>query len=174
MGPPGSGKGTQAKKIATKYNYAHISSGDLLRALSLQSELNAVEKEALEQMKAGNLVSDDLIYKLVFDKIESELASGKGVVLDGAIRNLDQVKGFESFFEKKNLVEEVLVIEVVLSDEESFNRLASRRVCDNCGEIIPAKHSDSEEMLNAKTKTQWMIIAPLSDEGGADALMPFF
>ncbi|OGH91137.1 MAG: hypothetical protein A2534_01975 [Candidatus Magasanikbacteria bacterium RIFOXYD2_FULL_39_9] len=141
MGPPGSGKGTQAKKIATKYNYAHISSGDLLRALSLQSELNAVEKEALEQMKAGNLVSDDLIYKLVFDKIESELASGKGVVLDGAIRNLDQVKGFESFFEKKNLVEEVLVIEVVLSDEESFNRLASRRVCDNCGEIIPAKDS---------------------------------
>ncbi len=141
MGPPGSGKGTQAKKIATKYNYAHISSGDLLRALSLQSELNAVEKEALEQMKSGSLVSDDLIYKLVFDKIESELALGKGVVLDGAIRNLEQVKGFEGFFEKNNLLGEVLVIEVELSDEGSFNRLSSRRVCSSCGEIIPAKDS---------------------------------
>lgn len=141
MGPPGSGKGTQAKKIAIKYNYAHISSGDLLRALSLKSDLNQVETEALEQMKAGNLVSDSLIYKLVFDKIESELALGKGVVLDGAIRNLDQVKGFESFFKDKKLTGEVLVIEVELSDEESFNRLAARRVCSSCGEIIPAKDS---------------------------------
>ncbi len=138
MGPPGSGKGTQAKKIAAKYQYTHISSGDLLRALKTQSHLNPAETEALEQMKSGNLVSDELIYTLVFAKIEAEIKAGNVVVLDGAIRNLDQAKEFQDFFEKQKLLDEVLVLEVTLTDEESFKRLAGRRVCSQCGEIIPA------------------------------------
>lgn len=141
MGPPGSGKGTQAKKIAVKYNYAHISSGDLLRALSAQNELSQTEKEALAQMQTGNLVSDDLVYKLVFNKIENELALGRGVVLDGAIRNIEQAQGFEKFFEEKNLTNEILVLEVKLSDEESLARLTTRRMCSRCGEIISAEES---------------------------------
>ena len=147
IGPPGSGKGTQAKKIAAKHNYSHISTGDLLRALAQKSDLNPAEKEAVTQMKAGNLVSDRLIYQLVFDKIEKELGvglpgvalakSGRGVVLDGAIRNLEQAEGFQKFFEDKNLAAEVLALEVALSDGDSFDRLTKRRVCTACGEIIP-------------------------------------
>lgn len=137
IGPPGSGKGTQAKKIAEKYNYRHISTGDLLRALALQPQLNATEKEAVAQMKAGNLVSDNLIYKLVFDKIEADIAAGRGVVLDGAIRNLEQANGFQKFFAKKKLEDEILALEIYLSDEDSFNRLTKRRACSVCGEIVP-------------------------------------
>ena len=66
LGPPGCGKGTQAKKIATKYNYGHISTGDLLRALANDPHGDAEDKKLLEEMKAGKLVSDDLIYKLAF------------------------------------------------------------------------------------------------------------
>lgn len=137
IGPPGSGKGTQAKKIAEKYNYRHISTGDLLRALALQPQLNADEKEAIKVMQAGNLVPTELVYKLVFNKIEDELAGGRGVVLDGAIRNLEQAQGFQNFFEEKNLTAEVLALEIFLSDRDSFDRLTKRRVCANCGEIIP-------------------------------------
>lgn len=137
MGPPGSGKGTQAKKIAAKYGYSHISTGDLLRSLATQPELNTSEKEAVEQMKAGNLVSDKLIYRLVFDRIEKEISAGRGVVLDGAIRNLEQAQGFQDFFEEKSYAKEVLVLQIALSDEEAFNRLTKRRVCMECGEIIP-------------------------------------
>jgi adenylate kinase len=138
MGPPGSGKGTQAKKIAQKYDYLHLSTGDLLRALANKTDLNADEAEALEQIKVGTLVSDDLIFKLVFGKIEDEVNSGRGVVLDGAIRTLNQAKEYQNFFTEKNWLDEILVLEIALSDEESLNRLASRRVCSSCGEIIPA------------------------------------
>lgn len=137
IGPPGSGKGTQAKKIAAKYGYNHISTGDLLRALAIQPDLNAIEKEAVEQMKLGKLVPDALIYQLVFDKIVDEIGAGRGVVLDGAIRNLEQAQGFQKFFEEKNLTEEVLALEIFLSDKDSFDRLTKRRVCVQCGEIIP-------------------------------------
>ncbi len=138
MGPPGSGKGTQAKKIAAKYNYVHVSSGDLLRALALKSELSSEEKDVLEKIKSGNLVSSEFMYKLVLEKIEGEIAAGRKVVLDGFPRRLEQAIKLQQFFSEHNLLNEVLVLEITLSDEESLNRLASRRVCSRCGEIIPA------------------------------------
>lgn len=131
IGPPGSGKGTQAKKIAAKYNYNHISAGDLLRALSGKPELNSFEKSAVAQMKSGQLVSDKLIYQLVFGEVEKNMASGRGVVLDGAIRNLEQAQGFQNFFKEKNLTVEVLVLEIALSDKDSFDRLTKRRDLEN-------------------------------------------
>ena len=137
IGPPGSGKGTQAKKIAAKYNYQHLSTGDLLRALAGKSNLSATEQEAMEQMKLGKLVSDNLIYNLVFGEIEKSISAGRGVVLDGAIRNPEQAGSFQNFFKEKNLTAEVLALEIALSDEDSLDRLTKRRVCTACGELIP-------------------------------------
>ncbi len=137
IGPPGSGKGTQAKKIASKYGYAHLSTGDLLRALAGKPELNSLEKEAVAQMKSGELVSDKLIYQLVFGEIEKNIAAGIGVVLDGAIRNLEQAQGFQKFFEEKNLATEVLAIEIALSDKESWKRLTKRRDLENRSDDDP-------------------------------------
>ncbi len=137
LGVPGSGKGTQAKRLAEKYGYGHISTGDLLRALANDSQADKKDKQALEDMKSGKLVPDWLIYKLSFQAIEKQLSQGQGVVLDGAIRNLSQAEEYQKFFVEKKLGNEVLAIEVVLEDEESFNRLTKRRVCAKCGEIIP-------------------------------------
>lgn len=138
IGPPGSGKGTQAKKIAQKYGYGHISTGDLLRALATQSNLTADEAEALEKMKTGQLVPDVLIYRLAFAEIEKYFNQGSGVVLDGAIRSVEQAERYQDFFDKKDYTNEVQVLDVMLSDEEAFNRLANRRMCGKCSEIIPA------------------------------------
>lgn len=131
IGPPGSGKGTQAKRIAQKYNYAHLSTGDLLRALAQKENLSAVEKEAVARMKTGQLVGDDLIYQLAFAEIDKNISQGKGVVLDGAIRNLEQARGFQDFFTSKNLTNEVLALEISLSEKESLTRLTKRSGLEN-------------------------------------------
>lgn len=137
IGPPGSGKGTQAKKIASKYNYGHISTGDLLRVLAADPNGEPAEKEALADMTAGRLVADWLIYRLAFREIDKYLGNNQGVVLDGAIRNVAQAKKYQAYFKDKGIEGEVIVLEVALTDEESFNRLARRRICQSCGEIIP-------------------------------------
>lgn len=136
MGPPGSGKGTQAKKIAAAYGYGHISTGDLLRSLQKNPTIAPDELPALEEMKAGRLVPDWLIYRLAFRAIDENLATGKGVVLDGAIRNVAQAESYDAFFTEKNCLAEVQAIEIALPDAESFDRLAKRRICSVCGEII--------------------------------------
>ncbi len=137
IGPPGSGKGTQAKLLAQKYGFKHISTGDLLRALSVNENATAEQKKALEEMKAGKLVPDWLIYELAFAAVKENLNNSTGVVLDGAIRNLEQAQKYQDFFAQNNWSDEVLAVEVALSDEEAFNRLTKRRICKNCGEIIP-------------------------------------
>ena len=137
VGPPGSGKGTQAKKIAEKYNYGHISTGDLLRNLASQGSVDPEEEKALEEMKKGGLVPSWLIYRLGFRQIDKYIKKGQGVVLDGAIRSVEQADKYQEHFKEKGLLDEVMVIEVALTDEESFNRLTKRRVCEDCGELIP-------------------------------------
>ncbi len=161
MGPPGSGKGTQAKKIAQKFGYLHLSTGDLLRALANKSELNVDEAHALEQIKVGTLVSDDLIFKLVFGRIEQEITAGRGVVLDGAIRTLNQAKEYQNFFVAKKWAEEVLVLEITLTDEESLNRLTSRKMCSQCGEIVSVS---SGEALNVCSKCGGGLVTRVDDD----------
>src|SRR4051812_19361761 len=90
IGPPGSGKGTQAKKIAEKYGYGHISTGDLLRSLAQSPSVEPDEAKAMEAMKKGALVPDWLIYRLAFKAAENYLHASQGVVLDGAIRTVPQ------------------------------------------------------------------------------------
>ncbi len=138
LGPPGSGKGTQAKKIAAKYGYTHISTGDLFRALAQDTNASIEEKEALEGMKQGQLVPDWLVYRLAFRAIEGSMKNGKGVVLDGAIRNSAQAAEYQKFFAEHKWHTEILALEIAISDSESLKRLTSRRVCKACGEIISA------------------------------------
>lgn len=141
IGPPGSGKGTQAKAIARKYNYAHISSGDLLRHYELQSDIPAEDRKAIAAMHNGDLVPDWLVYKLVFKEILDHLEKESGVVLDGVIRTLHQAEDFEEFFADHHIAHEVLAIEIFLTDEESFRRMTMRKICVSCGEIYPSKES---------------------------------
>ncbi len=146
MGVPGSGKGTQARVLAQRHAYAHISTGDLLRSLDANPTADPEDKKMLADMKAGKLVSDSLIYKLAFAEIEKYLNNNQGVILDGAIRNLDQAKKYQEFFESKNLASEVIVIEIKLSDETSWNRLTKRKICPACGFILP--YSPDSEFEN--------------------------
>ena len=144
LGVPGSGKGTQAKKIVSKYNYGHISTGDLLRALDKNEQADPEDKQMLADMKAGKMVADTLIYKLAFQEIKKYLDQGRGVVLDGAIRNREQAKTYQQFFQEQGVADEVDVIEIAITDEESINRDLTRRKYAEMGKPAPAVEVSKE------------------------------
>lgn len=137
LGIPGSGKGTQAKLLVKQHEYVQISTGDLLRALANDPAADPEDLQKLADMKAGNLVADDLIYKLAFQAIQHAVDEGKGVILDGAIRSEEQAKKYDEFLTKIGMRDEVLALEITLSDDIAFERLSKRKVCVACGHIIP-------------------------------------
>ncbi|MBP9760621.1 MAG: nucleoside monophosphate kinase [Candidatus Magasanikbacteria bacterium] len=145
MGIPGSGKGTQARLLAQRYGYGHISTGDLLRRLDTDPAASAEDKAMLLDMKQGNLVADTLIYRLAFREILSYLKQGKGVILDGAIRSVDQAKAYNTFFEEQGIVSDVLVIDIALSNDIGYKRMTKRKVCAGCGDILPYTPENDEK-----------------------------
>ncbi len=144
LGIPGSGKGTQAKRLAQKYGYTHISTGDLLRNFEKDPATSATDQLLLAEMKHGKLVSDELIYRLAFRAIDESLGNGKGVVLDGAIRTAAQAQTFGEYFQSKGLGTQVIAIEITLTDEQGAERILKRKICSSCGFIIPfTPHNDT-------------------------------
>ena len=126
LGPPGSGKGTQAGYIIKKYNTEHVSTGDILRKeVSSGSDLGL---EAKEYMDSGNLVSDQLIIEMVTNYI----ADIPSILLDGFPRTLEQARAFENKLTnlKKNINH---VIYFELYNETIIERLSKRITCRKCG-----------------------------------------
>jgi len=124
VGPQGSGKGTQAKKISEELMLVHISTGDLLR--DAEGELKEKVEECINQ---GKLVSDELIVKILKERL-SEKDCEKGFILDGFPRNLAQAEELE----KITTIDKV--IEILISDEESVRRLSGRLNCKDCGALF--------------------------------------
>lgn len=136
LGIPGSGKGTQASFITEKFGHRHISTGVLLRRLDADPNADPADKAKIAAMKAGHLVDNELIYRLVFHEITQEIAAGRGVILDGAIRNLEQAEQYQKFFAISNLLNEVLAIHLAMPDDVSVARLSRRGVCTQCNFIV--------------------------------------
>lgn len=136
MGPPGSGKGTQAELLAVHYNYKHLSTGKMLRALVKKLANDPAECAEAAKIEHGELVADELIYKLVFKEIKKQLAMGTGLILDGAIRTVAQAQGFGKFFTDENLWQDVQVVWIVLTDKQAFDRITKRLICQKCGHTV--------------------------------------
>jgi adenylate kinase len=131
LGPPGAGKGTQAKLLSQHYKIMHIATGDLLRqAIEERTELG--EKVAT-YLKRGYLVPDDIIMELIKEVFKKELNSLKiGFVLDGIPRTLAQAKALDLLLEEFEAnLEYALYIN--LKEEEILRRIGGRRVCIKCG-----------------------------------------
>ncbi len=137
LGIPGSGKGTQAQLLAENAQYTHISTGQLFRNIDSDPTADPEDKEFLHHMKEGALVPDYLVYKIAFHAIEEALKQGKVAMLDGAIRSLEQAKGFENYFEEKGIANDVAVVEIAISDDLSLKRLTHRKICSKCEYILP-------------------------------------
>jgi adenylate kinase len=129
LGPPGAGKGTQAKKLVETYGIPQISTGDMLReAVKNQTELGM---EAKKYMDAGQLVPDEVVIGLVKERL-SKPDCDQGFMLDGFPRTVGQAEELDKVLAEMNKdIDHVVSIEV--PNEELMGRLTGRRTCKQCG-----------------------------------------
>ena len=129
LGAPGAGKGTQAKKIAAKYEIPHISTGDIFRAnIKEGTELG---KKAKTYMDQGLLVPDELVCDLVVDRIQQDDCAN-GFVLDGFPRTIPQAEALTDALKKIGTAMD-FAIDIDVPDEAIIPRMAGRRACIHCG-----------------------------------------
>jgi adenylate kinase len=126
FGPPGSGKGTQAKLLHERQDFSHLSTGNLLRGLKDVPHPDEETKEALRIMGEGGLVPDDFIYKITFGAIDAFLEDSKNIILDGVVRNTAQAQAFWDHFEHRGVADQVHAVLVDLGEEEALKRLLAR------------------------------------------------
>jgi len=140
LGAPGAGKGTQAKKIAAKYDIPHISTGDIFRAnIKNQTELGVKAKGYMDK---GLLVPDELVVDLVADRITQDDCT-KGFVLDGFPRTIPQAESLDAALVKMDQKMD-FAIDVDVPDEVIVTRMAGRRACVDCGGTYHLKYSPTK------------------------------
>lgn len=179
LGAPGAGKGTQAKKIADKYQIPHISTGDIFRAnIKNGTELGKKAKAFMDQ---GLLVPDELVVDLVADRVTQDDCAN-GYVLDGFPRTIPQAESLDAVLAK--LGQKIdFAIDVDVPDENIVTRMGGRRacvgcgatyhivfaptktegVCDRCGEKLILRDDDKPETVLNRLKVYHDQTQPLID-----------
>ncbi|MDD5225158.1 MAG: adenylate kinase [bacterium] len=132
LGPPGSGKGTQARKLMEKFGIPQISTGDILRAK--KKEKSKLGQEIKEIMESGRLVSDELVIQIVEERLQSDDCS-YGYILDGFPRNVAQADALDQLLERiGHKITQVL--DLAVNEDELVRRLTGRRVCRQCQQMF--------------------------------------
>lgn len=179
LGPPGSGKGTQARQLAAALGVPQIATGDMLReAVARQTTLGC---EANRYMSTGRLVPDEVMIGLVAERLDQEDAR-LGFLLDGFPRTVAQAEALERLLKDRGVgLDRVIMLEVV--EEELLRRLTGRRVCqscgavfhlassppkvagkcDQCGESLVQREDDSETTVRRRLEVYVRQTAPLVD-----------
>jgi len=136
LGPPGAGKGTQAKVLSKEYGIPHISTGDILReSVKAQTPIGLKAKGYMEK---GELVPDDIVIEMVAQRVAKEDCKN-GFMLDGFPRTAAQARSLDSMLGQLNRPID-LVLYFKTSQETIIQRLSGRRVCKNCGENYHIKN----------------------------------
>ncbi|MHB8580502.1 MAG: adenylate kinase [Ignavibacteriaceae bacterium] len=132
FGPPGVGKGTQAKILSSKLGIPHISTGDLLRqSVNEKTPLGLIVDD---KMKKGELVPDNIMCELFEDTL-SQTHCKNGFILDGIPRTIAQAAELDKIFIRL-LIKDVRLVVITANEEEIVSRLTKRRICNNCGNIF--------------------------------------
>ena len=130
LGPPGAGKGTQAKLIVDNLSIPQLSTGDMLReAIAAETEVGKRAKTVMDQ---GKLVSDEIVNAIVSERLDQEDCKN-GFILDGFPRTLEQASALEEILAGKSIALDH-VIELEVDDEALVERVSGRFTCENCGE----------------------------------------
>jgi adenylate kinase len=178
LGAPGSGKGTQAQRLQTKYGVPQVSSGDLLRdAVARGTELGIKAKAVMDK---GQLVSDDIVLGLIRDRL-SRPDAAEGFILDGFPRNIEQANALTALLQEIGQpLDAVLLLDV--RKQTLMERLAGRRICPKCGTVynvhsLPAgvttcsrdgtelyqRPDDKEEVIGKRLEVYEQQTRPLID-----------
>jgi adenylate kinase len=175
LGPPGAGKGTQAARLTEDFGLPYIGTGDLLR--EHKREGTELGREAKEYMESGRLVPDELVIKMILEKVEEE--GDDGFLLDGFPRTIGQADALADALEQRGrTLTAALLIDA--PDEVVIERLSGRRqcseghlyhvkydppkregVCDRCGKPLHQRDDDRPEAIRERLKTYHEQTEPL-------------
>jgi len=179
LGPPGAGKGTQAKMLVERYGIPQVSTGDILRAAV--AEGTELGKKAKEYMEAGKLVPDEVVIGIIEERLKQSDCE-KGFILDGFPRTVPQAEALDKVLEKMGRkIDHVLTLDV--PEEELIRRLTGRRtckkcgamyhiifnppkvegVCDKCGGELYQRPDDNEETVRSRLSVYEQQTRPLID-----------
>jgi adenylate kinase len=156
LGPPGAGKGTQAQRIVERRGIPQLSTGDMLRAE--RDSGSPLGRQVKAIMDGGNLVSDEIIEKLLTARIRQPDCEN-GFILDGAVRTVGQAKMIDRVLKKQRRALDV-VIELVVDEDELVNRL-KKRVADTKAAGKPVRPDDNEETFRKRQRVYREETAPL-------------
>jgi len=136
IGPPGSGKGTQAKRLASRFAIPHISTGDMLR--EAVADGTPLGQQAAPIMASGGLVPDDLMIGIIDERLARPDAQ-KGFILDGFPRTLVQAEKLDGIL--GNGDDPLRVLQLLVPDDAIVHRITLRRTCAQCGAIYHLEHN---------------------------------
>lgn len=179
LGPPGSGKGTQAKRLAERFKLTHISTGDVFREAIGKGAALGIEIKAY--VDGGKLVPDELVSRTVFEHLRKLGVKG-AYLLDGYPRTVEQAHDLDAFGKKEGMNWDSVVLFDVANDE-LVKRLTSRRqcakckevfnlisrapkkenVCDNCGNALMQRPDDQEDVIRKRLDVYERQTAPVID-----------
>jgi adenylate kinase len=179
IGPPGAGKGTQAKLLQQRFRIPQISTGDMLR--TAQREDTPLGRVAAHFMSEGKLVPDDVVIGIVDDRLRARDCEG-GFILDGFPRTVAQAQALDQLLDEQGRALDV-VLAIQVPDEEIVRRLSGRLICRNCGapfhrEFDPPKQAgrcdrcggelyqredDQADRIATRLKVLAREIAPVTD-----------
>ena len=136
IGRSGCGKGTQAKLLIKEFGFNYLSSGDLLRKKSQENNFSGIKLKQV--MNKGGLVPTSIMFRAWAEKVEEmkDEIDKKGVIIDGSPRSLIETELMDGVFEWYQW-NDIKIILLDISEEEAFGRLTKRRICKDCGRLIP-------------------------------------
>jgi adenylate kinase len=172
LGPPGAGKGTQAERLARRHGLPKISTGDILReAVHEGTELGCIARATMEK---GNLVGDDVMIGIVRERLSRDDAT-RGFILDGFPRTVVQANALDKLVDGRG---PLIVLDMVVPEDVLIRRLATRRICGECGATaavdwgasctkcggaLVARTDDGEAIVRERLKVYQRQTKPLVD-----------
>jgi len=150
FGPPGSGKGTQAARVASRLGIPHVATGDMLREEVSQG--TPLGKEAGPIMRAGRLVPDDLVVRVIEERLSRPDAAG-GAILDGFPRTQNQARALDVMLRRRGSVVNI-VVALIVGDEVLQERVVKRAA-------LEGRPDDTQEALNRRLTTYRMFTEPV-------------
>jgi adenylate kinase len=178
LGPPGAGKGTQARRLVEEEDMLQLSTGDMLRAA--QTSGTEMGKRVAEVMARGDLVTDEIVIGLIAEQLDGD-AGRHGLIFDGFPRTLAQADALENLMQAKGKALDA-VVEMRVDDEALIRRVAGRFTCAECGEVyhdatkptakpgvcdrcgsteFTRREDDNAESMRVRLAAYWRNTAPL-------------